>query len=118
MCRSAKCKAPSTQALPTTLTLSLMAPVSRLIPEEIIAMILAYVMRAVPENPRGVGRSKSGRAVIAPFARVSPIWRAEVERLLYDHLALFGPLNIVRCFKTIAYGRRGEIKQNGHCVHF
>jgi len=85
-----------------------MAPVSRQIPEEIIAMILAYILYTTPENPRGIGRYKSGRATIAPMARVSPMWRAEVERLLYDHIALFGPLSIVRCFRTIAYGRRGE----------
>jgi hypothetical protein len=85
-----------------------MSLVSRQIPEEIIAMVLAYVMHAAPENPRGVVRSRSGRAMIAPLARVSLIWRGEVERLLYDHIVLSGPLNVIRCFKTIAYGRRGE----------
>lgn len=85
-----------------------MSSASRQIPEEIIAMILGYILYVAPENPRGVGKPRSGRAMIAPLARVSPIWRAEVERLLYDHIALFGPFNIVRCFITIAYGRRGE----------
>lgn len=78
-------------------------------------MILSYVMASAALEPRVQKKDKRiinghhpgpGTHIVV-FARVNAVWRGEVERLLYDHILLWRPRQIIACFKTIAYSRRG-----------
>lgn len=93
---------------------------SRPIPEEIISMILAYLMDSPAKQTHDPTKTTSKRVAIVQYACVSSIWRAEVERLLYEELSLSSPLEIVLCFRIIAYGRRGMtlIELSHHVVPF
>lgn len=73
-------------------------------------MILTYVFHSLPDKPPyGFLKGSHGPSSIVQFARVSPVWRAEVERLLYGQLHLVGPKSVILCFRTIASGRRGNV---------